>query len=602
MSNLSFKLINHDSVEVVSLNITNAIKLFFDSEFNQKFKDGKAAVGLPDFISGLGGLNRFLKINNLSVDVDDDLAEFIKNFPSYSKALQSEPISKENLLNRLDEVHFKRKLTENQIDNLLRLCPLRAAASFSVPGAGKTTEALAFYSYHQENKFSKLLVISPLNAFSSWDHEIVQCLGPGNAVCRIRGTVNQISTSLRDNPRFMAINYESLRSPEKFLLIRNLITEHKDLMVILDESHRAKGEATAEVLLELAPYIQKKLILTGTPMPQAPSDLVSQFSFLYPQEYVPMAEELIYKFEPLYVRTTKNHLGLMPPIVVPHKIDPYPAFDAFYRNNFVKDLLPGVTLEEMFEVNSFRKAVLKWIMLLSNPMLKIKEIFTIDPNLALEIEDEGNGAKFDAVVSKAKELIREGEKVLIWSSFVRNVELLAEEFGDQAVFIHGQVDADQSDKEEYIDFATRESRVKRFKEDPSCMVLIANPGAAAESISLHEQCNHALYLDRTYNAGQFMQSRDRIHRLIEKDKEQQKYFHIFYLSYPGSVDHKVHNALNRKITAMSDFLNDPSLTSLEGFDFDADYLNQINPVDSKDEANFYSAIDDQVFDTDDQED
>ena len=88
--------------------------------------------------------------------------------------------------------------------------------------------------------------------------------------------------------------------------------------------------------------------------------------------------------------------------------------------------------------------------------------------------------------------------------------------------------------------------MKRFKEDPSCMVLIANPGAAAESISLHEQCNHALYLDRTYNAGQFMQSRDRIHRLIEKDKEQQKYFHIFYLSYPGSVDHKVHNALNRK--------------------------------------------------------
>jgi len=113
MSNLSFKLINHDSVEVVSSNITNAVKLFFDSEFNQKFKDGKAAVGLPDFISGLGGLNRFLKINNLSVDVDDHLAEFIKNFPSYSKALQSEPISKDNLLNRMDEVHFKRKLTEN---------------------------------------------------------------------------------------------------------------------------------------------------------------------------------------------------------------------------------------------------------------------------------------------------------------------------------------------------------------------------------------------------------------------------------------------------------------------------------------------------------
>ena len=52
--------------------------------------------------------------------------------------------------------------------------------------------------------------------------------------------------------------------------------------VILDESHRAKAPAIAEVLQQLSPYIQKKLILTGTPMPQAPTDLKSQFSFLYP--------------------------------------------------------------------------------------------------------------------------------------------------------------------------------------------------------------------------------------------------------------------------------------------------------------------------------
>ena len=44
-------------------------------------------------------------------------------------------------------------------------------ASFSVPGAGKITEALAFFAFHKTNQDSKLLVISPINAFISWDDE-----------------------------------------------------------------------------------------------------------------------------------------------------------------------------------------------------------------------------------------------------------------------------------------------------------------------------------------------------------------------------------------------------------------------------------------------
>ena len=587
MFKLKFSLKNNDSVEIELSEPSIDISTFFDSEFNKKFLDGALRIDLPEFLGRLELINYYLSNNDFDLDIDSDLQNIVNDFPSYEEALNAELISQKDLLETLKKNDFKRILTQEQNDNLLKLCSLKAGASFSVPGAGKTTEALGFYSFHRKNKASKLLIISPLNAFSSWDYEISQCLHSAEDISRLRGSNSQIQKIITQDPTFMSINYESLRSPEKFMIIKNLIQGHKDLMVILDESHRAKGPAIAEVLLQLSPYIQKKLILTGTPMPQASTDLKSQFSFLYPQEYVPMSEELLDKFEPLYVRTTKDDLGLMEPIVVPHEITPYPAFDSFYKNYFLKNFKKGITLENMFRVSSFRKAVLKWIMLLSNPMLKIEEIFAIDPDLALEIRDEGYGAKFDAVVEEAKKLIDKGEKVLIWSSFVRNVELLAEEFGNQAVFIHGQVDSSKTESEQYSDFETRESRVKRFKEDPDCMVLVANPGAAAESISLHEHCNHALYLDRTYNAGQFMQSRDRIHRLIEKDKEQQKYFHIFYVNYPGSVDYKVHAALNRKIEAMSEFLSDPSLTSLNGFNFDDEYLDNDNPMDSLDETNFY---------------
>ena len=122
------------------------------------------------------------------------------------------------------------------------------------------------------------------------------------------------------------------------------------------------------------------------------------------------------------------------------------------------------------------------------------------------------------------------------------------------------------------------------------MVLIANPAAAAESISLHKQCNYALYLDRSYNAGQFLQSQDRIHRLIDKKYEKQKYIEIFYLDLPWCLDWKIHYRLNEKIDNMAKFLNDKSLQTLQGFDFDSESASSEDELgtDKKDEEMFYS--------------
>ena len=100
---------------------------------------------------------------------------------------------------------------------------------------------------------------------------------------------------------FLIINYDGLRSPEKFLSIKNLILDNPDITVVLDESHKMKGPSISEILMGLAPFINKKMILTGTPMPQASSDLRSQFSFLYPQEYIPYDDQLVSTFDPLYV-------------------------------------------------------------------------------------------------------------------------------------------------------------------------------------------------------------------------------------------------------------------------------------------------------------
>ena len=88
------------------------------------------------------------------------------------------------------------------------------------------------------------------------------------------------------------------------------------------------------------------------------------------------------------------------------------------------------------------------------------------------------------------------------------------------------------------------------------MVLVANPAACSEGISLHTVCHHALYLDRNYNAAQFLQSADRIHRL-GLDPNQTTF--IEFVFSPGTIDESVNRRLAFKIDQMEQALRDPSI-------------------------------------------
>lgn len=76
----------------------------------------------------------------------------------------------EEVQERLTALHFKRTLNWYQLRNVARLAALPAAATFSVPGAGKTTEALATFMLTRQ-EHDRLLVIAPKNAFIAWEEE-----------------------------------------------------------------------------------------------------------------------------------------------------------------------------------------------------------------------------------------------------------------------------------------------------------------------------------------------------------------------------------------------------------------------------------------------
>jgi len=96
-------------------------------------------------------------------------------------------------------------------------------------------------------------------------------------------------------------------------------------------------------------------------------------------------------------------------------------------------------------------------------------------------------------------------------------------------------------------------------------VLLANPAAAGEGISLHHWCHHAIYLDRTFNAGHFLQSQDRIHRLgLSPDVITR----FTILVSEETIDETVDGRLRTKIQALATLMNDPGLVRLSMPDVD----------------------------------
>lgn len=78
-------------------------------------------------------------------------------------------------------------------------------------------------------------------------------------------------------------------------------------------------------------------------------------------------------------------------------------------------------------------------------------------------------------------------------------------------------------------------------------------------ISLHHHCHDAIYLDRTFNAGQYLQSLDRIHRLgLDRDQETRFTFLLTSETIDAIVDARVRVKADR----LGKMIDDPNLAAV----------------------------------------
>ena len=164
-----------------------------------------------------------------------------------------------------------------------------------------------------------------------------------------------------------------------------------------------------------------------------------------------------------------------------------------------------------------------------------------------------NWKKFIKCSEIINKIIAEGGKVVVWAIFIKTIESLKDylnSIGIESRILYGStpVATDSMTEEDEAYEETREGIIKEFhKENSSFKVIIANPFAVAESISLHKVCHNAIYIERSFNCAHFVQSKDRIHRYGLKPDIITKYY---YLVSKDSIDETIDSRLRIKENRM----------------------------------------------------
>lgn len=486
--------------------------------------------------------------------------------------------------------HLRRPLKPYQIQAARHLFELAHAANFSVPGSGKTAIVLAAFSALRDaGRIDKMLVVGPRASFMPWEEEVRACLGDQVSVVRIvgsQGTRRKLYRSIEEATiALLTYQVASNDSSELAMLLRRY-----KIMFVLDESHnikRLEGGKWASSLIELAPLASKRVILSGTPMPNSILDLWSQVEFLWPgnsplgdrdqfkfrseEQPESVVQEIRASIDPLYWRIRKRDLGLPPPRFHRIAVTMSRYQLAIYKALAAKVLADVVRApEERVRLRLWRRArMVRLLQAASNPALltKYSDEFRIPPLEAVDLPVDRIidrypefevPRKLATAVELARKLVIQGKKVLVWTAFVHNIRMLQQMLEDVSpAVIYGDVPRDEH---EDVDF-NRERIIQEFKSTSRYRVLIANPSACAESVSLHTACHDAIYLDRTFNAAHYMQSLDRIHRVgLPRNVST----HYYVLLSNASIDEVIDTRLDDKRDRMLRVLNDDiDVVSLE---------------------------------------
>ena len=322
--------------------------------------------------------------------------------------------------------------------------------------------------------------------------------------------------------------------------------------IILDESQNIKNPHSqiSKSLRNL--HCSHRLVLTGTPVENTIKDLWSQISFVNPgllgglkffeDTYVIPIEkgndeakltELKTLIKPFILRRTKQQVAKELPEKTEQVLycDMTPEQETIYEE--IKSQFRNQVLENINQVG-FNKARFNIIAGLTKLRQLANHPLLIDKDYA------GSSGKFIELMARANTAIESGHKILIYSQFVRQLQIIKKAFdleGKKYCYFDGSFSAKE-----------RQKQVKIFQETPEIPLFLVSLKAGGVGITL-TAADYVFIIDPWWNPSVERQAVDRTHRI-----GQTKNVFSYKFITKNSVEEKILNLQAKKLNMASELV------------------------------------------------
>ena len=425
------------------------------------------------------------------------------------------------------------------------------------PGLGKTLQLIYLAQELREREgLEHCLIICGLNTLkNNWKDEIhkhsnLSCMILGERVTK-KGKVRIGSVQER---------LEDLKKPiEEFFIITNIQTlRNEDIikelkknkinkidMIVLDEGHVCKSPTSIQGKNLLKLNAKYMILATGTILMNSPLDAYvplkwigadrstyTNFKFYYCNFTGPFNNIIVgYRFmdilkdqlEKVSLRRNKDLLDLPEKTVITEYVDMNDKQSKFYEN-----ITEGI-VQQVDKVKMTTASVLAMVTRLRQA--------TACPSILTS--ENIPSSKIERATDLAKQIIENGDKVIIFSTFKESLRDLEEEFKDiEHVVCHGDIDDAEINK-----------RKNYFQNDERCKLMLATWQKMGTGVTLNA-ASYEVFLDTPWTEAAFIQAQDRIHRIGSK-----KPVFIYNLVCKNTIDERVLELVQSK-GAISDYVVD----------------------------------------------
>jgi SNF2 family DNA or RNA helicase len=383
------------------------------------------------------------------------------------------------------------------------------------------------------------LVVMPTSLLHNWQNELRR-FAPNLKVYLYSGTKRLKSADIHKVFKFYDVvitTYGTLRNDID--LLQTCSFHH----LILDESQYVKNPDSLIYKAVKQIRAQHKLALTGTPIENSLTDLWAQLNIVnegvlgslssFQRAYIhPInkqnkvkEEALLRIIAPFILRRTKNEVA--------------PELPELSQETVYCDMSETQQTRYDEEKNKLRSSILvndndldaqKMAFLTLQGLTRLR-LLANHPKL-WEEEYEGDSGKFEQVIMRLETLKSENHKVLIFSSFVKHLRMLANHFDKEEwkySWLSGSTAA-----------SSRESEIDKFtkNEDVNCFLISLKAGGVGLNLTA---ADYVFILDPWWNPASEMQALGRAHRIGQK-----KNVMVYRFISTGTIEEKIRNLQESK--------------------------------------------------------